>query len=104
LMIHNCYTQYATRIIAGKSFLMHSVIYDKPDNHTLFADTYNGLGVLRSAGCVRLTTADAKWIYDNCKLGTTVTIYNNSHPGPFDRPVIVPIPLEQKWDPTDPNA
>ena len=35
----------------------------------MITNGYNGLGVVRSAGCVRLTCENAKWIYDNCKIG-----------------------------------
>lgn len=101
LMNGGVYTQYATRIIPGTGYMVHSVIYEKPNNKTLRTDTYNYLGIARSAGCVRLTSADSKWIYDNCKLGTTVTIYNSPIPGPYYRPTVVQIPSNQKWDPTD---
>lgn len=102
-MIHGVYCQYLTRITQG--FLMHSLIYDAPDPHTLWPDTYNFLGVARSAGCVRFKAGDAKWIYDNCALGSTVQIYNSPVPGPYDRPAIEwIIPMTQKYDPTDPNV
>ena len=66
-----------------------------------FQDNY--LGIAESAGCVRLLSGDAKWVYDNCALGTTVTIYNSPKPGPYDRPAIEwVIPGDQHWDPTDP--
>ncbi len=101
-MINNVYTQYATRVY--KSFLMHSIIYDRPDPYTVWASTYNNLGIARSAGCIRLTSGDSKWIYDHCPIGTTVEIYNSPVAGPFDRPTIErEIPFEQTWDPTDPN-
>ena len=48
---------------------------------------YNKLGSPASLGCVRLTTADAKWIYDNCKAGTKTLIYDNTEtPGPLGKP------------------
>ena len=104
LMINDVYTQYATRLGSGLSILMHSIIYDAPNPYTVWASTYNNLGIARSAGCIRLTTADSKWIYDNCPIGTTVTVYNSPIPGPFERPTIAyEIPFEQTWDPTDPN-
>lgn len=105
LMIHDLYTQYATRLGSGLSILMHSIIYDAPNPFSVWASTYNHMGVARSAGCIRLTTADSKWVYDNCPLGTTVEVYNNPIPGPYERPVIPQeIPFEQTWDPTDPNV
>ena len=102
-MVNDTYTQYATRITAGQGFLIHSVCYDKPDIYTMQSVGYNGLGVVRSLGCIRLTAENAKWVYDNCALGTTVTIYNSPKPGPYDRPAIEwVIPGDQHWDPTDP--
>lgn len=104
LMIHDLYTQYATRLGSGLSILMHSIIYDAPNPFSVWASTYNHMGVARSAGCIRLTTADSKWIYDHCPLGTTVEVYNSQIPGPYERPAIESeIPFEQTWDPTDPN-
>lgn len=102
LMINDVYCQYLTRITG--SFLMHSLIYDRPDPYTMWPETYNYLGVARSAGCIRFKTEDAKWIYDNCSLGTTVEIYNSSVPGPYERPAIEQIiSMDQHYDPTDPN-
>lgn len=102
-MIHGLYCQYLTRITG--SFLMHSLIYDQPNSYAMWADTYNFLGVARSAGCVRFKAGDAKWMYDHCPTGTTVEIYNSENPGPFDRPAIEwIIPLDQKFDPTDPEV
>lgn len=104
LMIHDLYTQYATRLHPGMPILLHSIIYDRPDPFSVWASTYNNLGIARSAGCIRLATADSKWIYDNCAVGTTIVVYNSPDPGPFERPTILyEIPFEQTWDPTDPN-
>lgn len=103
LMVNDTYTQYATRIIAGEGFLFHSITYEKADPKTLFNNGYNNLGVSRSLGCVRLTCANAKWVYDNCKIGTEVVIYEDANvPGPFFKPYQVWIPQDQRWDPTDP--
>lgn len=100
-MNHGIYTQYATRVYKG--FLIHSILYSSPDPMTLDPLTYNYLGIAQSAGCIRLLSGDAKWVYDHCPLGTTVTIYNSEKPGPYDRPAIEwPIPADQHWDPTDP--
>ena len=33
---------------------------------TLDPLTYNYLGIAESAGCVRLLSGDAKWVYGNC--------------------------------------
>lgn len=105
LMIHDVYTQYATRLGAGLPILMHSIIYDAPNSYSVWASTYNNMGIARSAGCIRLVSGDAKWVYDHCALGTTVVVYNSSVAGPFERPTIkAEIPFEQTWDPSDPNV
>lgn len=102
LMVTGEYCQYLTRLGSGLSILMHSAIYEKPNPYTLYSSTYNYLGISRSHGCIRFTTADCKWIYDHCALGTTVNVYNSPVPGPFDRPALkIIIPSEQTWDPTD---
>lgn len=105
LMIHDVYTQYATRLGAGLPILIHSIIYDAANPMTVWASTYNNMGIARSAGCIRLISGDAKWVYDHCALGTTVQVYNSSVVGPFERPTIAyEIPFEQTWDPSDPNV
>ena len=105
LMIHDVYTQYATRLGAGLPILIHSIIYDAANPMTVWASTYNNMGIARSAGCIRLVSGDAKWVYDHCVLGTTVQVYNSSVAGPFERPTIAAeIPFEQTWDPSDPNV
>ncbi|MEG2700413.1 MAG: L,D-transpeptidase family protein [Hungatella sp.] len=103
-MVTGAYAQYASRIKRGAGYLLHSVIYDVPNNHTLWTDTYNGLGVLRSMGCVRLTTGNAKWIFDHCAVGTNITVYESEIAGAFPKPGTIPIPAGQNYDPTDPNA
>lgn len=102
LMVNDTYTQWATRITKG--FLLHSITYDVPEEDHLMTVGYNGLGVTRSLGCVRLTCGNSKWIYDNCALGTAVEIYEDPNvASPFDKPELIPISLEQNWDPTDPS-
>lgn len=66
----NCYAQYAWRIQGG--ILFHSVTYSRP-NENSGGSTWS-LGRAESHGCVRLTVSDAKWIYDNCPMGTTVVV------------------------------
>ncbi len=97
----NVWGQYSTRI--SGAILFHSVPYSTNSKSALISKYYNKLGTTASAGCVRLTTADAKWIYDNCPLGTTVIIYNDSNPGPLGKPSAIKVPANNKWDPTDPD-
>ncbi|MCD8222805.1 MAG: L,D-transpeptidase family protein [Clostridiales bacterium] len=100
-MINDTWTQYATRINGG--VLFHSITYASTSPTDLITYGYNMLGVTRSHGCVRLTCANAKWLYDNCALGTAVEVYNDSEvPGPFFKPYQKWIPEDQTWDPTDP--
>lgn len=105
-MIDGSYGQYATQIKGN--ILFHSVCYTKKDPSTLMTEEYNGLGAPASLGCVRLQTADAKWIYDNCARGTKVTIYDDAgNPGPLGKPdkYVDSISEEEAngWDPTDPR-
>ncbi len=103
LMIEEVWSQYATRIVG--SILFHSVYYYDPrDPSTLSTKQYNRLGTTASHGCVRLTCADSKWIYDNCPIGTKVVIYNSSKPGPLGKPNAIKIPSWPRWDPTDTNT
>lgn len=100
LLINDVWGQYSTRIVNG--ILFHSAWYYKQDPSTLSANEYNKLGTTCSHGCIRLTVADAKWIYDNCPIGTTVTIYSDSkNPGPLGKPQAIKLPAGTGWDPTD---
>ena len=52
------------------NYLFHSVLYNK--NGTLMDGR---VGMPLSHGCVRLKIENAKWIYDNIPVGTTVVVY-----------------------------
>ena len=104
-LIGGVYGQYSTRIVG--SILFHSVPYTRNgDPSALEYWEYDKLGTTASAGCVRLTVADAKWIFDNCALGTKVEFYADSDPGPLGKPAARKISNEDEnvrcWDPTDP--
>lgn len=96
--------QYCSHITWN--ILFHSVPCSRyRDNHSMSASAFNKLGQPASGGCIRLTVADAKWIYENCPIGTKVQIYDDwSSPGPLGKPTAPKIPLTQSWDPTDPAA
>lgn len=66
----NCYAKWAYRIVGDIMF--HSVVYSSEKR--LRQSTVNNLGKKASHGCIRLQVKDAKWIYDNCPVGTTVEI------------------------------
>ena len=62
-------------------------------------------GILFHSVCVRLSVADAKWIYDNCALRTKVTVYSSKNPGPLGKPKGIKVSTSRRmyWDPTDPD-
>lgn len=93
------YGQYCTRIVNG--ILFHSLPYGQQNPYTLQTSEFNKLGTTCSHGCVRLMCRDAKWIYDNCSLGTRVDIVSGADP--LSKPSAPKIPANQRWDPTDPN-
>ncbi len=104
LLFGDVYGQYATRIY--KHILFHSVPYFEEDPSTLEYEEYNKLGTQASAGCIRLTVEDAKWIYDNCPAGTTVKIFGDkAEPLKPEQPEKIDVTntLLRGWDPTDPD-
>ena len=94
--------QYGTQVIAASGIWFHSVAGTTQSIYNVTAAEYNRLGSPASHGCIRLNVKNAKWIYDNCSIGTTVNIYDSSDPGPFGQGEIIRIPEGQTWDPTDP--
>ncbi|MBP3339819.1 MAG: L,D-transpeptidase [Lachnospiraceae bacterium] len=105
LLFGNVYGQYSYRIVG--STLFHSVPYYTASNDTLKWQEYNKLGSPASQGCIRMTVIDAKWLMDNCPIGTTVIIYDDkNNPGPLGKPETIKIPENSPhkgWDPTDPD-
>ena len=98
------YGQYAVRF--DGHILFHSVPYTQTKKDMLWEGQYNMLGQPASKGCIRLAVADAKWIYDNCKRGTKVEVYDSPDPGPLGKPVnyqVSPDSPYAGWDPTDPD-
>lgn len=106
----NVYGQYVTPIVGD--ILFHSVPYLRKNGSDVAHDSleyweYDKLGTRASMGCIRLTTRDAKWIYDNVSLWTKVEFYSSSSAGPFGKPSAQKISNApgnlKNWDPTDPN-
>lgn len=98
-LLYDVYGQYATRIV--DQILFHSSSYAGKSKDTLLPEEFNKLGTPASHGCIRLTTQDAKWIYDYCRWGTIVEIYDGDYPGPLGKPEVVKLPEDTVWDPTD---
>ncbi len=106
LLEGNVYGQYATRITGH--ILFHSVPYFTQNIDDLEYEEFNKLGTPASLGCIRLQVADAKWIYDNCPIGTPTVLYDDAAcPGPLGQPAFPHIdPADEArrgWDPTDPD-
>lgn len=101
-MVGDTWAQWCTQIQGN--YLFHSVPNWTQSNMDLEVQEYNLLGDTRSLGCTRLNCRDAKWIYDNCALGTKVTITTSENSGPLPKPAGLQIPSWHTWDPTDPTA
>mgnify|MGYP000853718743 CR=1 FL=1 len=102
-LVGNVWGQYPIQIIGF--FWFHSVPYFTPNNSQLEWQEYNKLGRPASAGCVRLSVADAKWLYDNTPNGTKVEIYNGPLPPGVTKPSAQKLSANDPrrgWDPTDP--
>ncbi len=105
-LVGNVYGQYCTRITGH--ILFHSVPYTSYGNaSSLEYWEYDKLGTSASLGCIRLSVEDAKWIYDNCALSTSVT-FVTSGSLPLGKPSTYKIADApegfREWDPTDPDG
>ncbi|MGI6172348.1 MAG: peptidoglycan-binding protein [Christensenellales bacterium] len=67
-----CWAQYSYSI--SGDIMFHSVLYNDRNEKTLIKSSERYLGRKASHGCIRLKVEDAKWIFENCKSGTTVEI------------------------------
>ncbi|MDO4521893.1 MAG: L,D-transpeptidase family protein [Eubacteriales bacterium] len=93
--------QYCSHFLPA--YLFHSVpMYNSGKNpYNVSASDYNKLGQQASEGCVRLCVADARWMYYNVPIGSTVMISDNAA-----TPLGKPVPRKMKAgtkgaDPTD---
>lgn len=105
MLSDNKYYQYATYI--GEELMFQSSPYESQDVNSLIADEYNKIGTPATAKNIRLSVADAKWIYDNCDSGTMVRIVNTDYNRVYF-PLGVPNAMKLtedskslKYDPTD---
>ncbi|MDO4746220.1 MAG: L,D-transpeptidase, partial [Bacillota bacterium] len=100
-LVGNVWGQYSM-VIKG-NYLFHSVPLKKKSKSTMKYKEYNKLGTNCSHGCVRLSTMDAKWIWDHCPKKTKITVYRSSDPGPLGKPTPIKMKKSWKYDPTDPT-
>ena len=89
-MVDGTYAQYAIRIYGP--IMLHSIPYTAASHDSMEYWEYNKLGKPASLGCIRLQAGDIKWIYDHCKNGTKVVIYEKPKANDKNR----------GWDPSDP--
>ena len=104
-MFGDVYGHYCTQIVGN--ILFHSVPYlVNGDPSTLEYWEYDKLGTKASMGCIRMTTADALWIFNNVSVGSSVEFYLDPSQA-YRRPKAKKIsnaPAKLRgWDPTDPN-
>ncbi len=75
--------------------LVYSVYSDALVSHTkskVKVSEFNKLGTDASLGCIRLTVADSKWIFDNCPTGTPTTIIDSdASADPLGKPAVIKI-------------
>lgn len=83
--------------------LFHSLPGNAPSHYAFPAHKYNLLGQQASQGCIRLRMGDAYWIYQNCPVGTPVTIGDYIIPSSISKPYYQKIPENLTVDPTDPT-
>lgn len=99
-LFNDVYGHYVSGI--SGDFLFHSVPFYSSEPDQLETEEFNKLGTAASMGCVRLAIADTKWIYDNCPVGTAISIFDDDEPGPLGKPETIKIAdLDNGWDPTD---
>lgn len=95
------YARWCTHIVGNVYF--HAIAVNSQSHYALSSYKMNLLGSPASAGCIRMSVADAKWIYDYASTGTKVKIVkgSKSKPGPLGK-VKLPKSYSVNYDPTDP--
>lgn len=96
------FARWTSHIVGNVYF--HSIAVSTDSHYALPSYRYNLLGSPASAGCIRMTVSDAKWIYDYASTGTPVKIVkgNSSKPGPLGKPAVIKTTSGINYDPTDP--
>lgn len=92
---------YASRI--DGPVLFHSVKYYRSKPNQINVEEYAKVGSPASAGCFRLLTGDAKWIYDNVPRNTFVRWMRGERDVNEYGSVSAPALKGNGWDPTNPD-
>lgn len=98
------YARWTSHIVGNVYF--HSIAVASDSHYALNPYTYNRLGSPASAGCIRMTVADAKWLYDYASTGSIVKIVkgNAKKPGPLGKAPTIKVQGSINYDPTDPGV
>ena len=79
------YAEYLTRFKGAKC--IHTVPYkERQTSGHVNKNQFNKLGSPASAGCVRTLYKMAKFIYENCPIGTPVIVYEKANDYPMGKP------------------
>ena len=70
------YARYASRIHYDVMF--HSLLYNRPSEAAINEQSVRDFGNPVSHGCIRMRTEDAKFIAENCPVGTMVKIHEDN--------------------------
>lgn len=101
------YAPYCSKVTSDGIWFHPVWYYQNGNRASQSAQSYNLLGTKASHGCIRLTLIDAKWIYENCPVGTKVIIFDGSAANdPLGKPATYKLPAmpnDFTWDPTDPD-
>ena len=109
LLYGNVWGRYSVRFY--RDYLFHTVAYRSRGNlKSMYVGEYKKLGRKASAGCVRMSFIDEKWLSNTCPAGTKVIVYSSKKAGPLGKPKAVSFNKKAKvtantrfyYDPTDP--
>lgn len=99
------YCRYVTNISNERaSAVISSCEYSQMSSDSLVSDKYNELGQSGSGMDIRMSAADAKWVYDNCGEGTLVKVTYAEKGDPLGKPEAMKLTSDSastSWDPTD---
>ncbi|MDD4189454.1 MAG: M15 family metallopeptidase, partial [Eubacteriales bacterium] len=94
------YAQYGC--FFTETIMIHSPVYGLKDIKYVIPDSYNAIGEMETAGCLRTTTDAAYWIFTYCPIGTEIEIVNGSPLGTTSPEPPVLDSGSLGMDPTDP--